>query len=73
MYVSKEKEVKFYKVPFIEQGVWLNIVVNNRHFVITKKQICWRNIRKRIKFRRYDDWVPYILILDSKAYEAMLP
>jgi len=73
MYVSKDKKIKFYRVPFVMQGVWIHVTVNNRTFVVTKKQICWRKVKKRIKFKKYVEWEAYVLIMDSKAYENMMP
>lgn len=73
IYVSKNKEVFFYRIPFIETPYGMHATINHRGYVFSKKNICWRKVKKLIRIKKYAEWEPYVIVLDSQAYEAMLP
>lgn len=72
-FVNKDKTINIYKKTFVDSPYGLYLTINNRMYIIIKKQICWHYISNKFSLRRYGKWEPYVLILDSEAYKNMLP
>lgn len=73
IYVNRDKQILFYRGSFFINEDNCMIKINKNMFMFNKKSICWRREPKRVKLKKYSDWEPYIFIMDSKAYEYMIP
>jgi hypothetical protein len=73
IYIGCNKELYIFKKPFIEQDEWCTINLNNLGYVFAKSHICWRRFPPKRFHKKYAEWQPYILIMDSKAHDALMP
>jgi len=74
IYVGQDKDIHVYELPFIVQGDWCSVTFGGCGvYVFDKKHICWKFERRRIKLKKFDEWHPYVLMMDAKAHEALMP
>ena len=72
MFASRDKKVTFFKSSFIEYTDYILVCIGAKPYWINKKQIFWRNVKKHF-FKKHSSWVPYVFVMDSEAYESLLP
>jgi hypothetical protein len=73
IYIGQDKDLHLYDCPFTIQGEWCNVEIGKNHYVFDKKHICWKYEPKRFSIKKFSEWDPYILMMDSKAHEALMP
>jgi len=73
IYVGQDKDLHVFNSPFNIQGEWCYVQINKNGYVFAKKHICWKYEPKRLQLKKFAAWEPYVLMMDSKAHDALMP